>query len=254
MSQSSCDTLVISDLHLGSEVSQARQALRLLESLEFQRLILLGDIFCDLNFARLKKHHWNFLGYIRKLSNPKRGKEVVWVEGNHDKGLSTVMSHLVGIPVYQQYEWELGGIPHVAVHGHQFDRFTLHNGILCSIGASAFLQLQKLDSKSQSLTRAIDRINSSWLGLAAKVRRGAFHLAASSGAQRVFCGHTHVPAHETLRGVEYLNSGSWVSDRPSYVTVDHETAALRFWETDGLSESDDLTLAEDEVSLYQAVS
>src|SRR5919107_1473508 len=104
----SCNTLIISDLHLGSELSQARQALRLLSSIEFNRLVLLGDIFCDLNFARLKKDHWKFLGQIRKLTNPKRGKEVVWVEGNHDKGLSTVMSHLVGIPVYQQYQWKIG--------------------------------------------------------------------------------------------------------------------------------------------------
>src|SRR5438067_8342097 len=78
----------------------------MLKAVSFSRLILLGDIFCDLNFRRLKKEHWQFLGYIRKLSNPKRGITVVWVEGNHDHGLSDVMSHLVGIDVYQQYEWD----------------------------------------------------------------------------------------------------------------------------------------------------
>ena len=93
------DTIIISDLHLGSEVSRAPAALRMLKSASFNRLILLGDIFCDLNFGRLKKEHWKFLSYIRKLSNPKREIEVVWVEGNHDHGLSQVMSHLVGICV-----------------------------------------------------------------------------------------------------------------------------------------------------------
>ena len=93
------DTIILSDLHLGSEVSRAKSALRLLKSASFNRLILLGDIFSDLNFRRLKKEHWQFLGYIRKLSNPKREIEVVWVEGNHDHGLSQVMSHLVGIRV-----------------------------------------------------------------------------------------------------------------------------------------------------------
>src|SRR5246127_4095499 len=100
------DTVILSDLHLGSEVSRANAALRTLKAISFRRLILLGDIFCDLNFRRLKKEHWQFLGYIRKLSNPKRQIEVVWVEGNHDHGLSDVMSHLVGIRVYDEYVWE----------------------------------------------------------------------------------------------------------------------------------------------------
>src|SRR6202142_4791873 len=91
------NTLILSDLHLGAETSHAREATRVLKENIFSRLILLGDIFADLNFARLTKEHWKFLSYIRKLSNPKRKVEVVWVEGNHDQGLTEVMSHLVGV-------------------------------------------------------------------------------------------------------------------------------------------------------------
>src|SRR3954452_10011593 len=76
------DTLILSDLHLGSELSRARDARHMLEQNCFRRLILLGDIFSDLNFRRLNKEHWKFLGCIRKLSNPKRNIEVVWVEGS----------------------------------------------------------------------------------------------------------------------------------------------------------------------------
>src|SRR5215472_19334074 len=117
------DTLILSDLHLGSEMSRAHDAIRVLKENRFRRLILLGDIFADLNFGRLTKEHWKFLGYIRKLSNPKRNIEVVWVEGNHDQGLTDVMSHLVGVKVYQEYTWEYAGMRHLAIHGHQFDRF-----------------------------------------------------------------------------------------------------------------------------------
>ncbi len=91
------DTLILSNVHLGSECSRARDATRVLKENSFRRLILLGDIFADLNFGRLTKEHWKFLGYIRKLSNPKRKIEVVWVEGNHDPGLADIMSHLVGV-------------------------------------------------------------------------------------------------------------------------------------------------------------
>jgi len=97
MSFAGYDTLILSDLHLGSELSRARDARNLLENLSFKRLILLGDIFSDLNFRRLNKDHWKFLGCIRKLSNPKRGVEVVWVEGNHDRdGVRTISnSHIM---------------------------------------------------------------------------------------------------------------------------------------------------------------
>ena len=114
MSAPCFDTVILSDLHLGSEVSRAQAALAMLQESCFRRLILLGDIFCDLNFRRLKNEHWQFLSYIRKLSNPKRHVEVVWVEGNHDQGLSQVMSHLVGVEVYQEYEWSFRGVRHLA--------------------------------------------------------------------------------------------------------------------------------------------
>lgn len=41
----SCDTLILSDLHLGSEASRAADAVQLLRTVSFNRLILLGDIF-----------------------------------------------------------------------------------------------------------------------------------------------------------------------------------------------------------------
>jgi metallophosphoesterase superfamily enzyme len=55
------DTLILSDLHLGADMSRAREALRVLQENQYRRLILLGDIFADLNFGRLKKEHWKFL-------------------------------------------------------------------------------------------------------------------------------------------------------------------------------------------------
>jgi UDP-2,3-diacylglucosamine pyrophosphatase LpxH len=50
MSSAVYDTLILSDLHLGSEISRAEQATRMLRENRFRRLILLGDIFSDLNF------------------------------------------------------------------------------------------------------------------------------------------------------------------------------------------------------------
>jgi UDP-2,3-diacylglucosamine pyrophosphatase LpxH len=214
------NTLILSDLHLGAEMSHAREATRVLKESRFQRLILLGDIFADLNFARLTKEHWKFLGYIRKLSNPKRNIEVVWVEGNHDYGLTDIMSHLVGVRVYQNYEWEYRGLRHLAIHGHQFDGFQVSRVRLSQWGTSLYLQLQKLDFKSKPVARLIDRVNTRWLRMSAKVASGALAYAQHQGADRIFCGHTHEAIHAEKDGVDYYNAGGWVDSRQTYLTID----------------------------------
>jgi UDP-2,3-diacylglucosamine pyrophosphatase LpxH len=216
------NTLILSDLHLGAETSHAREATRVLKENRFQRLILLGDIFADLNFARLTKDHWKFLGYIRKLSNPKRQIEVVWVEGNHDHGLTNIMSHLVGVRVYQDYAWEYGGLRHTAIHGHQFDGFQVNRMRLSRLGTSLFLQLQKLDLKGNPITRLIDRVNTRWLRMSTKVASGALAYARHQRADRIFCGHTHEAVHIERDSVDYYNSGGWVDSRLTYLTIDEQ--------------------------------
>ena len=221
------DTLIISDVHLGADISRARDALHLLQSMQFKRLILLGDIFNDLNFRRLTKEHWKFLSCIRKLSNPKTGIEVVWVEGNHDHGLSDIMSHLVGIPVYQQYVWEYAGKRHLAIHGHQFDRFVINNFLLSQIGQLLHLYLQKFDSKKKRFARYLDRLNTRWLRLSSKVADGALSYAKPGKAERIFCGHTHAPMSLVRDGVEYYNSGAWVDSHCNWIAINEKGVAIR---------------------------
>ena len=182
------DTLILSDLHLGADMSRARDALRVLREHRYRRLILLGDIFADLNFGRLKKEHWKFLGFIRKLSNPKRKVEVVWVEGNHDHGLAPIMSHLVGVRVYQEYQWEYQGLRHIAAHGHQFDGFSVRNvRISYWIGTRLYLQLQKWDTKNKALTRFLDRLGTRWQRLSSKVAVTIMRRASSAATPTPLC-------------------------------------------------------------------
>ncbi len=216
------DTVILSDLHLGSEVSRAKDALYMLKGLSFRRLILLGDIFCDLNFRRLKKEHWQFLSYIRKLSNPKRGVEVVWVEGNHDHGLCEVMSHLVGVEVYQEYEWWFGGIHHLAIHGHQFDRFVINNRFLSNLFTAFHERLQKVSFGQRQVVGFLERFDTVWLRLSEKVAAGAVRHAHQRNAARIFCGHTHEAMRAERESIEYFNTGSWTQATATYITIDEE--------------------------------
>jgi UDP-2,3-diacylglucosamine pyrophosphatase LpxH len=247
----SYDTLILSDLHLGADMSRAREALRVLQEHQYRRLILLGDIFADLNFGRLKKEHWKFLGFIRKLSNPKRNVEVVWVEGNHDHGLAEIMSHLVGVRVYQEYQWEYRGLRHIAVHGHQFDGFVVSNvRVSYLIGTLLYLQLQKWDSKNKALTRFLDRLNTRWLRLSPKVAEGALAHARHRQAARIFCGHTHAAMHKHQQGTDYFNCGSWIDAHPTYITVGEEGVQIHEYveRPDDLHPSEERSTADSETT------
>jgi UDP-2,3-diacylglucosamine pyrophosphatase LpxH len=214
------DVVILSDLHLGSEIARANEALDLLSSLRFRRLILLGDIFCDLNFRRLNEDHWQFLSCIRKLSSPDRGVKAIWVEGNHDCGLTKVMSHLVGLPVFKEYVWESAGVRNLAIHGHQFDSFILKNhALIGGLANSFYLSIQKLNSKGQAIARFVDRLNTQWQRLTTKVAKGALDYARSRGVTRVFCGHTHQAGILANNGVTYYNTGAWTNCLPSYITI-----------------------------------
>ncbi len=249
------DTLILSDLHLGADMSRAREALRVLRENQYRRLILLGDIFADLNFGRLKKEHWKFLGFIRKLSNPKRKVEVVWVEGNHDHGLAEIMSHLVGVRVYQEYQWDYQGLRHAAVHGHQFDGFVVSNvRVSYLIGTLLYLQLQKWDSKNKTVTRFLDRLGTNWQRLSSKVAAGALAHARHHKAARIFCGHTHAPLHkhDEQHGIDYFNCGAWIDAHPTYITVGEQGVQIHEYveRSDDLHRGDEPSLADAEAAEF----
>jgi UDP-2,3-diacylglucosamine pyrophosphatase LpxH len=215
------DTIIISDVHLGSEVARPKQIAEMLGSYSFNRLILLGDIFDNLNFARLKKDHWNLLSMIRKLSNPKRNMEVIWVEGNHDDGLAEIMSHLIGIEVHKEYTWNLKGKKHLAIHGHQFDRFLNENVIVSAIASFIYDRIQRWGNEKQTVARFLKNKSKGWLRLAKKVADGAVEYARHKKADVVFCGHTHKCTKYEYpdKKITYYNSGCWTDIPSSYIII-----------------------------------
>jgi UDP-2,3-diacylglucosamine pyrophosphatase LpxH len=227
------DTIILSDVHLGSEVARPKQIVEMLSQYSFNRLILLGDIFDNLNFARLKKEHWGLLSYVRKLSNPKRNIEVVWVEGNHDDGLAEIMSHLIGIEVFNEYSWKLNGKKFLAIHGHQFDRFLNENLVISSVASFIYDKAQRLGNDKQTVARFLKNRSKGWLRLARKVADGAVEYGRHKKADVVICGHTH-KADEYLypeKNMIYYNSGCWTDIPSSYLLIQESgEVEIRFQE------------------------
>jgi UDP-2,3-diacylglucosamine pyrophosphatase LpxH len=213
------DSIIISDLHLGSTISEARRCLKTLKTLKFKRLILLGDIFADLNFSRLNKEHWEFLSYLRELSNPKRNIEIVWVVGNHDLELQQVMSHLVGIETHDAYVWYVGEKKCIALHGHQFDPAMIGMLGFTKFISWWFLQIQKIPGFQKKWSQWIDLVTGHFQNLSSIVLTRAIKYAKLHNYDIIFCGHTHTAIHISLDGIDYYNSGCWVGKKGSYIAI-----------------------------------
>jgi len=219
MSKKKTNVMIVSDIHLGSRVSRAKELLEMLKSYHFKKLILLGDIFDDLDFKDLTEKQWKLLFHIRKLSSKT---EVIWIEGNHDMGLSRIMSHLVGVDVKKTHIWKYKGERCLAIHGHQFDRFLVNNIIISWIATIAYLLIQRIDTKNYTISRFIKKKSKSWMRLSEKVANGAILYGKLRRAKYVFCGHTHKAMELTKYGSHYYNSGCWTDVPSSYITIDEK--------------------------------
>ncbi|MEK7181331.1 MAG: metallophosphoesterase family protein [Patescibacteria group bacterium] len=215
------DTLIISDTHLGSEVSRAEKAFAVLKKYKFRQLILLGDIFDDLNFNHLEKSHWELLSYIHEIADPKKKIKIVWVIGNHDILLQN-FSNFIGVEIVKKYIWKFKGEKYLAIHGHQFDSFLHKNPIISAIASFLYLVIQKLDSRKQTISRFIKRTSKGWLRLSAQVAKRAIFYARWNRAKYIFCGHTHKAMSETSGNINYWNSGCFTDVPSNYITISED--------------------------------
>lgn len=207
------DTLIISDTHLGDNNLRSQSLIELLNTYKFRRLILNGDIVDGLNFQRLHSDHWRILSYFRGLS---KKCEVIWIHGNHDAA-ANILSHLLGIKIYNKYAWASNNKKFLAIHGHQFDRF-MHNNFIISYLAFAVYKFLKRVDKTELLINYIKR-RKTWMRNSLGVEQGALKFGKMLGVDYVFCGHTHQIRTGEKLGTKYFNTGSWVEKPSGYITI-----------------------------------
>lgn len=213
------DTFIVSDIHLGTDLSRPAALLATLKRYTFQRLILLGDILDDLNFGRLPRHHWELLSYLRALCAPERHTEVIWVAGNHDHLLSRVTHNFLGLPVRKRYQWRHEGKIFLAMHGHQFDTFIARHPLITEGACLFYCMLQRWETDQHRLSRLLKRTSKIWLRVSELVAHRAAAYAMRRGADDIFCGHTHFPLARRFGKVTYHNTGCWTEKPATFITI-----------------------------------
>jgi UDP-2,3-diacylglucosamine pyrophosphatase LpxH len=222
------DCIVISDLHLGSDVCQARLLEEfLIWAVEHCReLVMNGDIFDDLNFKRLTRRHFACLKVIRRNTD-RDDIRVVWVRGNHD-GPADIISHIVGVEILDEYVYDNGRVQLLILHGDQFDTIITDYPLLTETACGLFYFIQKL--MPHRAARWIRRITKRFQRNSQLIERRAAEYARGRGYRFVTCGHTHLPLVAVHDDVTYINSGTWTEAPPCpFVVVHDDEVRLEQW-------------------------
>lgn len=233
------DAVILSDVHLGSDLCRAKELCRFLNQVRRGRLptrllILNGDVFDSHDFRRLGKHHWKVLSLIRKLSDDLR---IIWVCGNHD-GPADVISPLLGVEVQDEYVLDTGGRRALVLHGHRFDNFINEHPMLTVLSDAGYWLLQKIDG-SHKLARWAKRKSKMFVRCVSKIREGAIACARGRNIPLVCCGHTHQAETVHVDGVTYHNSGCWTESPSTYLTVADGVIEMHRFEAQVQAEAED---------------
>lgn len=217
-------TLIISDIHLGMLDSKSEEVCDLLDNTEFDRLVLLGDIIDGWALSRGSKWRPSHMKCIRKIMKAaQKGKQVIWVMGNHDDFLREWIPMEIGsIIICDRYDLMIGEKKYLLIHGDVFDVFITNMKWLAKIGSIGYdfaLFLNRwynqyrrwLGKPYFSLSKKIKESFKQATSFIGKFEEHLSGLAHEEGYAGVICGHIHKAEMKTMpNGIHYLNSGDWV--------------------------------------------
>ena len=206
------EVLVISDIHLGTDVSQKEKVLRVL-NLKFNTLIINGDLFDNYSFKRYDKRDWKILGKIRKLS---KSHNVVLVKGNHDSN-AEFLSAITGMELLENYATTINNKRFFFEHGDKYDYWIKHQPFLTWFFTGLYYWIQKFD-RSHKTSRFLKRLSKSWIDAKDIVSR---KFAEKHGKKYhvLLAGHTHHAEIKQFETCVYINSGSFCDHQCSYVEI-----------------------------------
>lgn len=217
-------TIVLSDIHLGTKGSRARELVRFLKVVSCDTLILNGDIIDGWQLrksGKWKKKHTLFFNLVLKRVYSS-GINVIYIRGNHDDFLDQVIPFQLGnFQIVRDYVHESAGKKYFVVHGDIFDSVTNKMKWLAKMGDIGYTLLLRINHHYNqwrikrgkpyySLSAVVKASVKSAVSYISEFEQLLASLAQSRGFDGVICGHIHAPAIRMIDGIEYLNSGDWV--------------------------------------------
>lgn len=222
------DTVVISDVHLGTYGCHAKELHQYLRSIKPRTLILNGDIIDIWNFRKryFPKSHMRVLK--RLLHMASKGTEIHYITGNHDELLRKFADYDLGnIHLRNKLILERDGKRMWIFHGDIFDA-SIHNArwiaklggwgydMLILINRWMNYGLERMGREKYSLSKKIKNSVKKAVKFITDFEDAAATLAIDQKYEYVICGHIHQPQMREVvmkhGSTMYLNSGDWVEN------------------------------------------
>jgi UDP-2,3-diacylglucosamine pyrophosphatase LpxH len=226
------ELVVISDVHLGTYGSQAKELNHYLQSIKPEILVLNGDI---IDFWQFSKRYWPsaHMKVVKSIFNlAAKGTLVYYITGNHDEILRKFAGIRMGnIEIVNKLELDLNGIKTWFFHGDVFDVIMQHSRWLAKLGAIGYDSLimvnvfisffARLIGKGKvSVSKKIKENVKTAVRYIGNFETTAAALAIQKGYQAIVCGHIHHPEIKEIvlpKGgrIMYMNSGDWIENLSS---------------------------------------
>ncbi|PTY01114.1 UDP-2,3-diacylglucosamine diphosphatase [Opitutus sp. ER46] len=224
-------TVILSDVHLGTPDAKVAEVNHFLRHTRCAKLILNGDIIDGWQLRRgghWTNGHTRFVRLVLKKIE-KQGTEVVYLRGNHDDVLTSLLPlDFAGLRIVEEHVHEGAAGRFLVLHGDVFDTVTKNFVFLAHLGDwgyRALLQLNRIYNRWRawrgleywSLSRAIKARVKEAVNHVSRFETHIAELARQRGCVGVMCGHIHTPADKMIGEVRYLNSGDWVESLTAIV-------------------------------------
>lgn len=217
-------TVFISDVHLGTKMSQASLLLEFLKTIECEKLYLVGDIIDGWSLSRSfywPQEHNDVLQKI--LRRARKNTEVIYIPGNHDEFLRSFGEHQFGNVSLLRNDIHTGvdGNRYIVMHGDEFDAVVNNIKWLSHLGAWAYdlsMQVNVLVSRIRSWFGLPYWSLSAWLKYKVKeavnfignYEENLINYAKVKETNGIICGHIHHANIRKIDDVVYMNCGDWV--------------------------------------------
>ena len=219
-------TVVLSDIHLGSEFSKVAEVSDFLSRIDCEKLIFNGDTIDGWQLQKDDNAFWGaehsrFFRIIMKMVE-KHGTEVYFLRGNHDDFLDKIIPMAMGkLSILKDMILESGGLRYFVTHGDVFDSITSNMKWMAKLGDVMYNLLLKINvmynrlqswrgKPYYSFSQAIKNKVKKAVSNASDFDKMLTDMARTKGCQGVICGHIHRPEDRMIDGIRYLNSGDWV--------------------------------------------
>lgn len=139
MDQKFYSTIVISDVHLGTDFSKIKQLTSFLKTVNCHTLILNGDIIDGWQLqksgrGKWKKEHSDIFKVIMKMME-NHNTHIVYIRGNHDDFIDYLAPFsFANISIVKDYTFEQFGKRFYVTHGDIFDSITSNMVWIAKLG------------------------------------------------------------------------------------------------------------------------